>query len=78
MVLLPETFYKKGDRGTAEDWEVEGIPVLEGERFRLTTAPATATGCRTPGSATASSRWRRTGPATSTRRVPAAAAGAGP
>lgn len=36
VALLPETFYKQGDRGTAEDWEVEGIPVLEGERFKLT------------------------------------------
>jgi hypothetical protein len=34
VTLLPETFYKQGDRGTAEDWEVEGIPVLVGERFR--------------------------------------------
>ncbi|MFQ3592518.1 MAG: hypothetical protein SNJ82_04920 [Gemmataceae bacterium] len=34
VTLLPETFYKPGDPGTAEDWEVEGIPVLVGERFR--------------------------------------------
>lgn len=34
VTLLAETFFKKGDRGTADDWEVEGIPVLEGERFR--------------------------------------------
>jgi hypothetical protein len=34
VMLLGETFFKKGDRGTADDWEVEGIPVLEGERFR--------------------------------------------
>ncbi len=32
--LLAETFYKKGDRGTADDWEVEGIPILEDSRFR--------------------------------------------
>ncbi|MGL4552086.1 MAG: hypothetical protein ACRC33_12975, partial [Gemmataceae bacterium] len=34
VTLLAETVFKKGDRGTADDWEVEGIPVLEGERFR--------------------------------------------
>ena len=34
VTLLPETFYKPGDRGTVEDWEVEGIPVLVGQRFR--------------------------------------------
>jgi hypothetical protein len=35
VVLLPETFYRKGDPGDPEDQEVEGIPALLGERFRI-------------------------------------------
>jgi hypothetical protein len=35
VALLPETFYKEGDSGPPEDREVEGIPVLLGERFAL-------------------------------------------
>ena len=35
VALLPETFWKEGDTGTPEDREVEGIPILLGERCRL-------------------------------------------
>lgn len=35
VALLPEQFYKEGDAGPAEDREVEGIPILLGERFAL-------------------------------------------
>ena len=35
VALLPEFFWKDGDSGTPEDHEVEGIPILLGERFRL-------------------------------------------
>jgi hypothetical protein len=36
VVLLPETLYDpKKDKGAPEEHEVEGIPVLEGERFRV-------------------------------------------
>ncbi len=35
VALLPETTYRMGDLGTPEEREVEGIPVLEGERFRV-------------------------------------------
>ncbi len=35
VVLLPETFYREGDEGSPEDREVEGIPILLGERFAL-------------------------------------------
>lgn len=33
--LLPEVFSREGDTGPAEDREVEGIPVLLGQRFRI-------------------------------------------
>jgi len=35
VVLLPETFAREGDTGPLEDREVEGIPILLGQRFRL-------------------------------------------
>jgi hypothetical protein len=35
IALVAETFYKAGDSGPPEDREVEGIPVLLGERFAL-------------------------------------------
>jgi hypothetical protein len=35
VVLLPETMWRPGDPGTPEEREIEGIPVLRGERFRL-------------------------------------------
>lgn len=35
VALLPETFWKAGDDGPPEDREVEGIPLLLGERFAL-------------------------------------------
>ena len=35
VALVPETFWKEGDAGSPEDREVEGIPILLGERCRL-------------------------------------------
>jgi hypothetical protein len=35
VALLPETVWRPGDSGAPEDREIEGIPVLLGERFRL-------------------------------------------
>ena len=35
VALVPETFWREGDVGSPEDREVEGIPILFGERCRL-------------------------------------------
>lgn len=35
VVLLPELFWKEGDEGPVEEREVEGIPVLLGQRMRI-------------------------------------------
>jgi hypothetical protein len=35
VALLPEHLWKAGDRGTAQDYEIEGIPALLGERIRI-------------------------------------------
>jgi hypothetical protein len=35
VALLPELFWKPGDKGSPEDREVEGIPVLQGQRIQL-------------------------------------------
>lgn len=35
VALRPETFWKEGDADNPEEREVEGIPVLVGQRFRL-------------------------------------------
>jgi hypothetical protein len=35
VALKPETFWKEGDLDNPEEREVEGIPVLSGQRFRL-------------------------------------------
>ena len=35
VALVPETLWKEGDAGSPEDFEIEGIPIEYGQRFRF-------------------------------------------